>query len=76
MAPEATPRSFDPGDPQWPPELAQLVRSGIAVDAAEGFVEVGGQWVGGSDGVGAGMDLDDGFLGLPEQDGEDRLTFI
>jgi hypothetical protein len=40
------------------PELAQLVRSGIVVDAAEGFVEVAGQGAGGGDDVVTGLDLD------------------
>lgn len=40
------------------PELAQLVRCGIAVDAVEGFLEVGGQRVGGGDDVITGLDLD------------------
>jgi hypothetical protein len=39
-------------------ELAQLVRSGIAVDAVEGFMEVMGQGVGGGDDVVTGVDLD------------------
>ena len=40
------------------PELAQLVRTRVAVDAAESFVEVGRQRVGGGDDVGSGLDLD------------------
>jgi hypothetical protein len=38
--------------------LAQLVPSGIAVDAVEGFMEVVGQGVGGGDDVVTGLDLD------------------
>jgi hypothetical protein len=40
------------------PDLAQLVRSGIVVDAVEGFIEVVGQGVGGGDDVVSGLDLD------------------
>ena len=40
------------------PELAQLVRSGIVVDAAEGLVDVSGQRVGGGDLLVSGLDLD------------------
>jgi hypothetical protein len=40
------------------PDLAQLVRSGIVVDAVDGFAEVAGEGVGGGDDVASGLDLD------------------
>jgi hypothetical protein len=42
---------FAAGQFQGIPDLAQLVRSGIVVDVAEGFMEVAGQGVGGGDDV-------------------------
>ena len=38
--------------------LLKLVSTRLAVDAVEGFAEVGGQGVGGGDGVVAGLDFD------------------
>ena len=39
------------------PDLAQLVRSGIVVDAAEGFMGVAGQGAGGDDVI-SGLNFD------------------
>ena len=40
------------------PTLLKLVRTRLTVDAVEGFAEVGGQGVGGGDGVVSGLDFD------------------
>ena len=40
------------------PDLAQLVRTRIAVDAVKGLAEVVGQGLCGGDGAGSGLDLD------------------
>jgi hypothetical protein len=53
--------------------LAQLVRSGIVVDAAEGLVYVSGQWVGGGDDVVSGLDLD-GAVGAGSADESSQIT--